>query len=151
MLSIRRTMLGFALAALAVTGVSVDAVSANGQILPIAYIGDTTGSCPSGRVCVNIKTVNSCGSVSGNKCSYFNAPGDAQDLAYANNTSVWSNIYSLGQRLFNNNTGTQRPFCGYSSTDLLGTQSYAPYGGGWTPAPFTGVKSIAVVVVNGLC
>jgi hypothetical protein len=39
------------------------------------YIGATTGTCPNGRVCINLQTVNDCGGA-GNICHYWNANGD---------------------------------------------------------------------------
>jgi hypothetical protein len=134
------------------TGTEVGTANANGQILAITFHGTTTSTCPLGRMCINLKTVNSCGTVTGNNCSIYNAPGDAQDFAFANDTSVWSSVYSNGERLLNRNSGTLRPFCGYKGTFLAYPAAVAFYGGGWSAAPFTGVKSIgAVVYPNGLC
>lgn len=145
-----RSLLVMALLTVIALLVPANSVRANGYYVPFAYIGTSTGACSSGRTCVNVKTVNSCGGT-GNYCAVWNATGDAYDAAFVSPTSTYSAIYTSGERIYNNNSGTQRAVCGFRYTDYVGTYGIAYYGAGWTPMPFTGVKSMLAPSVIGSC
>jgi len=110
------------------------------------YIGATTATCPNGRVCINLQTVNGCGGA-GNICHYWNANGGAGDFASNANTNVTAPaVYSGGERMRNRNSGTGRPVCGSSQQNHLGTtQLVSYYGASWVAMPFTGVRSFLAI------
>jgi hypothetical protein len=111
------------------------------------YLGTTTSTnCLSGRVCVNRKTVNSCGGTS-NSCAYFNSNGGASDFAQIGDLGACCGTWKTnGERIFNRNSGTQRYVCGYELVNFSGQSRKATYNGttsaGWTSMPFTGVESM---------
>lgn len=113
----------------------------------ITYTGQTTSTnCINGRICLNKKTVNSCGG-SSNNCFHFNANGGSFDHA-------WSNVgRSNAERAYNRNTGSYRDVCAYKRTglDWNSGAARAYYGGGWTILPFTGVGSMEAINQTWLC
>lgn len=133
-------------AAALVATMAITPSSATAAWVFTTYIGSTTGTCPNGRVCINLETVNGCGGA-GNVCHYWNANGGAGDFASNATTNVTAPaVYSGGERMRNRNSGTGRPVCGSSQQNHLGTtQLVSYYGASWVAMPFTGVKSFLAI------
>ena len=107
---------------------------------PFSPVTTTTGSCPAGRTCFNIKTVNSCGGT-GNVCGVYNAGGGSSDFALGG-----ASTHSNEQRAYNNNSGSYRTVCAYNNSQSQ--VGFAYYGGGWAAMPFTGIGNIIAIPVG---
>lgn len=108
-------------------------------------------SCGAGKICINVRTTNTCNDGGTAICGPYTPGGTASQAAgiyntYGGPTIAGEIVYSGGERMYNN-TNSGRPACAYYNLDFYGGDGYrrANVGTGWNIMPFTGAGSIAAI------